>query len=73
MNITNSQIKALIDIYNMIQTSKSQYVPLNDICFEKTIKRFDKVLNDLLSEKIQENNDCISQYTNIRKEIQSNG
>ena len=73
MYISNSQIKSLIDIYNMIQTSQTTGIPLNDICFNKTIKRFNKVLNDLLSEKIKENNDCISLYTNIRKEIKNNG
>ena len=73
MTISNSQMKALIDVYNMIQTSKTTRTPLSDISYDKTIKRYNKVLNDLLKGKIQENNDCITQYTNIQKEIENHG
>lgn len=55
MKITNSQIKSLIKVYNMIIFSDD--IPINDISNMETIKRFQKVLNDLLKQKIQENND----------------
>ena len=68
MTITNAQIKALIDVYNMIQNEKKG-IPLLDISNDKVIKRYYKVLNDILKNKIQENNDYIMQFTSLRKEL----
>lgn len=69
MNITNSQIKALINVYDMIMNAQNGSIPVSDISNIYTIKRYQKVLNDLLKEKIKENKATTEYYTIMRKEL----
>ena len=72
MNITNSQIKSLIEVHEMINNSIQGMIPLTDISNKYKIKRFEKVLNDLLILKIDENDKCNDLYIKTRKEIFNN-
>lgn len=72
MNITNSQIKALLDTYNMIFFAREGFIPINDISNERIIKRFTKVLNDLLKDKIHDNEEMNNYYVSMRKELSKN-
>ena len=69
MNITNAQLKALLDAYNMIIQAQQNYIPINDISNQRTIKRFTKVLNDMVKDKIEENKLINEYYISIRKEL----
>lgn len=69
MTISNAQIKSLIEIYTMIQDAQVDFIPIKDISNKAKIKRFETVLNDLLSEKISENDRCNDLYIKTRKEI----
>ena len=72
MKITNSQIKALISVYDMINNAQEKRIPFTDISNEKTIRRFAQVLNDLLHDKIIENQQLNDYYVLTRKELYQN-
>ena len=63
--ITNAQIKALIDINMMLNDDINGIIPITDISNTQRIKRFQKVLNDLLIERIKENERLNELYDNI--------
>lgn len=67
--ITNAQIKSLIDIYIMLNEDINGFIPINDISNKHKIKRFQKVLNDLLTERIKENENCNKLYTKISEDL----
>lgn len=69
--ITNAQIKALIDIYMMLNDDINDIIPVNDISNTQRIKRFQKVLNDLLIERIKENEQCNKLYANISEVLKN--
>lgn len=69
MIITNAQIKSLIEIYTMIKDAQNDFIPIKDISNKAKIKRYEAVLNDLLSEKISENDRCNDLYIKARREI----
>ena len=72
MIITNSQIKSLIEVYQMINDDINGFIPLTDISNKAKIKRYEKVLNDLLIEKIDENISLNDLYLKTRTEIFEN-
>lgn len=63
--ITNAQIKALIDINMMLNDDINDIIPITDISNTQRIKRFQKVLNDLLIERIKENERLNELYYSI--------
>ena len=73
MNITNAQLKALLDTYTMIIQAQENYIPINDISNQRTIKRFTKVLNDMVKDKIEENKLINNYYISMRKELKDYG
>ena len=73
MHITNAQIKSLLDTYNMIILARDNTIAINDICNHGIIKRYEKVLNDLLQDRINENNANNELFIKARKVIKHNG
>lgn len=67
--ITNAQIKSLIDIHMMLNDDINGFIPVNDISNIQTIKRFQKVLNDLLIERIKQNEQCNELYVKLSEEL----
>ena len=73
MYVSNAQIKSLLEIYTMIRYAQDGFIPITDISNKQPIKRFEKVLNDLLQERINENNVNNDLFIKARKEIKHNG
>ena len=59
MKLSNSQVKTLIQVYEMIDNAMQYKIPINDISNTQTIKRFQKILNIIIDERIDENQDII--------------
>lgn len=73
MNITNAQMKALLYTHTMIIMARDDLISINDPCNKGVIKRFEKVLNDLLQERINENNVNNGLFIKARKDIKNYG
>lgn len=73
MNITNAQMKAILDMYMSVKRAEKGFVPIADISNHQTIKRFEKVLNDLLHDRINENNANNELFIQARKDIKHYG
>lgn len=67
--ITNAQIKSLIDVHMMLNDDINGFIPVNDLSNIQTIKRFQKVLNDLLIERIKQNEQCNELYVKLSEEL----
>ena len=60
MKLSNSQVKTLIQVYEMIDNAREKKIPITDISNTQTIKHFEKVLNNIIYERIAENQDTIN-------------
>lgn len=60
MKLSNSQVKTLIQVYEMIDNARQKKIPIADISNTQTIKAFQKVLNNIIYERIAENQDTIN-------------
>ena len=68
MNITNSELKALLNLHNYLPFSGIEYdnIPLE---YKQAIVRYEQVLNKLLTQKIQENQTTIQYIHNHQNRI----
>lgn len=73
MNITNAQMKSILDMYTSVKNAEKGIISMTDISNHYIIKRFEKVLNDLLQDRINENNANNELFIQARKEIKHNG
>ena len=71
MNITNAQMKAILDMYTSVKRAENGTIPMTDLSNQQTIKRFERVLNNLLLERINENNANNELFIQARKDITS--
>lgn len=60
MKISNSQVKTLIQVYEMIENAMEKKILITDISNAQTIKAFQKVLKNIIYERIAENQDTIN-------------
>ena len=60
MKLSNSQVKTLIQVYEMIDNARQKKIPVTDISNDLIIKRFEKVLNNIIYERIADNQDTIN-------------
>lgn len=60
MKLSNSQVKTLIQVYEMIENAREKKISITDISNTQTIKAFQKVLNNIIYERIAENQDTIN-------------
>lgn len=71
MNITNAQMKAILDMYTSVKRAENGTIPMTDLSNQQIIKRFERVLNNLLLERINENNANNELFIQARKDITS--
>ena len=71
MNITNAQMKAILDMYTSVKRAENGTIPMTDLSNQQTIKRFERVLNTLLLDRINENNANNELFIQARKDITS--
>lgn len=71
MNITNAQMKAILDMYTAVKRAENSTIPMMDLSNQQIIKRFERVLNNLLLERINENNANNELFIQARKDITS--
>lgn len=69
MHITNAQMKSILDMYMSVKRAEKSIIPMTDINNHYIIKRFEKVLNDLLQDRINENNANNELFIQARKEL----
>ena len=68
-SMTNSQVKVLIKIYEMITNCRDNKITLSDISCKQTITRFECVLNEIITKRMYDNDYINDYYINKRREL----
>lgn len=69
MNISNAQMKSILEMYTAVKNAENGKLPISDISNQRIIKRFERVLYDLLRDRIDENNANNELFIQARKDI----
>ena len=64
-------MKAILDMYTSVKRAENGTIPMTDLSNQQIIKRFERVLNNLLLERINENNANNELFIQARKDITS--
>lgn len=64
---------AILDLYMSVKRAEKGKIPMMDISNHQIIKRFEKVLNDLLQDRINKNKANNEIFIQARKEISQYG
>lgn len=64
-------MKAILEMYTSVKRAENGTIPMTDLSNQQTIKRFERVLNNLLLERINENNANNELFMQARKDITS--